>query len=44
MYDTEISYSQLMTLLNSKVLNECTIEITNACQFRCDIVMLKKVQ
>lgn len=36
MRDIEISYSQLMTLLNSKVLNECTIEITNACPFRCD--------
>lgn len=42
MYDTEISYSQLMTLLNSKVLNECTIEITNACQFRCDHCYVEK--
>lgn len=42
MNNVEINYGQLMQILNSNILKECTIEITNGCPFRCDHCYVEK--
>lgn len=42
MNNVEINYGQFMMMLNSTILKECTIEITNSCPFKCDHCYVEK--